>query len=92
MTFRPCGIFCVRICGSYEALSGGLASEAMTDFSGGVVERFDFKEELPDNMYQILLKAKERRSLMSCAIDVNSNFVLYHVSHFCFLNMISSTG
>lgn len=62
-----------RLCGSYGALSGGLASEAMTDFTGGIVERFNFREELPDDMLQILMKAYERHSLMSCSIEVSSN-------------------
>ena len=65
--------FCLssRLHGCYEALSGGLTSEAMTDFTGGLVEKFNFKEELPDNMAQIMLKAKQRGSLMGCSIDVS---------------------
>jgi len=59
------------LCGCYENLSGGLASEAMTDFTGGVTEQFNFREELPDNMFQIMLKANERKSLMGCSIDVS---------------------
>lgn len=62
-----------RICGSYETLSGGLASEGMTDFTGGVCERFNFKEEVPPKMYQIMLKANQRSSLMSCSIDVSAD-------------------
>ena len=63
--------FFVRLCGCYEALSGGLASEAMTDFTGGVAERFNFREEVPENMFRILTKAKHRHSLMGCSIDVS---------------------
>ena len=65
-----------RLCGCYETLSGGLASEGMTDFTGGVCEKFNFREELPDNMYQILLKARQRKSLMGCSIDVSLRHLL----------------
>ena len=61
----------VRLGGCYEALSGGLTSEGMEDFSGGVVERFNFREELPDNMFSILLKAWKKGALMGCSIDVS---------------------
>ena len=71
LTTLPFLLWVHRICGSYETLSGGLASEAMTDFTGGVCERFNFQEELPDNMFQVMLKARQRRSLMSCSIDVS---------------------
>ena len=60
-----------RLAGSYEALSGGLVSEALTDFTGGLTERFNFSNELPDNMFQIMNKAKKKGSLMGCSIDVS---------------------
>ncbi len=60
-----------RLAGCYEALSGGLTSEALTDFTGGLTERFNFANELPDNMFEIMYKAKKKGSLMGCSIDVS---------------------
>lgn len=62
---RPC-----RLNGSYEALKGGSAIEAMEDFTGGVAETFTTKEA-PGNFYEILEKALTRGSLVGCSIDVS---------------------
>jgi len=43
----------------------------MEDFTGGVTEMFDMKENVPANLFQIMLKASERNSLMGCSIDVS---------------------
>uniref|UniRef100_A0A8D0SHQ4 Calpain 9 n=1 Tax=Sus scrofa TaxID=9823 RepID=A0A8D0SHQ4_PIG len=59
-----------KLNGSYEALKGGSAIEAMEDFTGGVAETFTTKEA-PGNFYEILEKALTRGSLVGCSIDVN---------------------
>ncbi|OQR72424.1 calpain-A-like [Tropilaelaps mercedesae] len=56
-----------KIHGSYEALSGGSACEAMEDFTGGVTEQYDLRQP-PDNLFLIMLKAYERNAMMSCSI------------------------
>ena len=65
------GVTC-RLHGNYEALSGGLTSEALTDFTGGVVERFELRDKCPDDMLKRLLRAHKRFSLMGCSIDVSA--------------------
>lgn len=58
-----------RLNGSYEALKGGSAIEAMEDFTGGVAENFQIREA-PEDFYEILEKALRRGSLLGCSIDV----------------------
>uniref|UniRef100_A0A2K5HLM4 Calpain 9 n=1 Tax=Colobus angolensis palliatus TaxID=336983 RepID=A0A2K5HLM4_COLAP len=60
-----------KLNGSYEALKGGSAIEAMEDFTGGVAETFQMKEA-PENFYEILEKALKRGSLLGCFIDTGS--------------------
>ncbi|XP_008588193.1 PREDICTED: calpain-9 [Galeopterus variegatus] len=60
-----------KLNGSYEALKGGSALEAMEDFTGGVAETFQ-TTEAPENFYEILEKALKRGSLLSCSIDTRN--------------------
>ncbi|ELW68161.1 Calpain-9 [Tupaia chinensis] len=60
-----------RLNGSYEALKGGSAIEAMEDFTGGVAETF-LTKEAPENFYELLEKALKRGSLLGCSIDVRN--------------------
>nr|XP_045378493.1 calpain-9 [Camelus bactrianus] len=57
--------------GSYEALKGGSAIEAMEDFTGGVAETFTTKDA-PRNFCEILNKALKRGSLVGCSIDIRN--------------------
>ncbi|XP_067007656.2 calpain-B [Anabrus simplex] len=63
-----------KIHGSYEALKEGTTGEAMEDFTGGITEMFDLTHILP-NLYQIMLKAYQRTSLMACAIEADPHIV-----------------
>ena len=70
--FINCAIYsleCHRLYGGYESLKGGKTSEAMEDFTGGVVESYDLKTG-PSDLYDRILKGAKRSSLMSCSIKV----------------------
>ena len=58
-----------RVCGSYEAMGLGRISEALQDFTGGVIEIINLKTPPPD-VYGVLRKAHERHSLMGASIEV----------------------
>ncbi|KAM5235027.1 calpain-9 [Ctenodactylus gundi] len=60
-----------KLNGSYEALKGGSALEAMEDFTGGVTETF-LTREAPADLYEILGKALQRGSLLSCSLDIRN--------------------
>ena len=59
-----------RLHGSYEALRGGTTEEAMEDFTGGIAESYQLSQTPPE-FFNIMLKAQERGSLLSCSIEVN---------------------
>lgn len=59
-----------RLHGSYEALKGGRTSEAMEDFTGGVVENYDLSKEIGFNLFKYMKSSNARLSLQSCSIKV----------------------
>uniref|UniRef100_A0A8C9R2W9 Calpain 9 n=1 Tax=Scleropages formosus TaxID=113540 RepID=A0A8C9R2W9_SCLFO len=61
-----------KLNGSYESLKGGSTLEAMVDFTGGLGEVYETKNP-PENLFQILQKALERRSMLGCSIDITSS-------------------
>ena len=51
--------------GSYEALKGGNAIEAMEDFTGGISENYDLKGLAKDvDLFETMYRAHRKRSLM----------------------------
>jgi len=54
-----------KLYGSYETLNAGISCEAFEDFTGGVSEIYNLKSA-PVNLYDIMEKAFNRNSIMSC--------------------------
>ncbi|XP_028259044.1 calpain-2 catalytic subunit-like isoform X2 [Parambassis ranga] len=61
-----------KVNGSYEALNGGSSIEGFEDFTGGIAESFNLKEE-PPFLFNIMRKALKRGSLLGCSIDTSSS-------------------
>ncbi len=57
----------LRLYGGYESLKGGKTSEAMEDFTGGLVESFELKDDI-EGLFQKIEKSIKQSSLMSCSI------------------------
>jgi len=52
-------------------------SEALTDMTGGIVERFELGRKAPSDLQNTMLSAGRKSSLMGCSIDViNIDFLL----------------
>ena len=64
-----CALCIFRVCGSYEAMGLGRISEALQDFTGGVIEMINLQAPPPD-VFRVLQKALERHSLMGTSIEV----------------------
>ena len=60
-----------RLYGSYEYLLGGSASDAMEDFTGGVIEVFELQKDAPSTLFKMMTKSHERHSLMGCSVNVS---------------------
>ena len=45
----------------------------MEDFTGGVTETFQLREKTDKKLFQIMLKAVARQSLMCCSIEAKPN-------------------
>ena len=44
-------------------------SEALVDFSGGCAEHYDLKEEDSKEIYDLMMKAYEKTSMMACSME-----------------------
>lgn len=80
-----------RLCGSYGALHGGNLCDALVDFTSGLSEMIELKEngyktdEIAKNkLRKQLLRKHEEHALMCCAISV----ILDEIIRFCYVNFI----
>ena len=56
-----------KLHGSYEDLISGNAIGAMVDFSGGFNEEYHMADGSADTLFEILMRAYQRSSLMTCS-------------------------
>ena len=66
-SMESCNQKSCRLYGGYESLKGGKTSEAMEDFTGGVVETFDLVKA-DYTLFTRISKSAKTASLMSCSI------------------------
>uniref|UniRef100_A0AAG5DW99 Calpain catalytic domain-containing protein n=1 Tax=Anopheles atroparvus TaxID=41427 RepID=A0AAG5DW99_ANOAO len=57
-----------KLFGTYEALIGGSASEAMEDFTGGVTEMYTLKDA-PENLYDIIEHGCNAYAMFACSLS-----------------------
>uniref|UniRef100_A0A673BEG6 calpain-2 n=1 Tax=Sphaeramia orbicularis TaxID=375764 RepID=A0A673BEG6_9TELE len=62
-----------KVCGCYEALTGGNTIEGFEDFTGGIAEIYCL-DKAPPQLFQIIKKALNLGSLLGCSIDINSSY------------------
>jgi len=52
-------------------------SEALTDVTGGIIERFELGRKAPTDLQNIMLTAFKKSSLMGCSIDVTITRIVF---------------
>ncbi|PAA90011.1 hypothetical protein BOX15_Mlig029950g1 [Macrostomum lignano] len=63
-----------KLAGSYEALIGGLSSEAMEDFTGGITVSYAPRQvPCPRVLFHTILEANKRSCLMNCSVVKTKN-------------------
>ncbi|XP_053671384.1 calpain-B-like [Anopheles nili] len=60
-----------KLFGSYEALSGGSASEAMEDFTGGLTEGYEM-QGAPSNLFELIEKGCNNYAMFACSIEAGA--------------------
>ncbi|XP_058055312.1 calpain-B-like [Anopheles bellator] len=60
-----------KLFGSYEALSGGTASEAMEDFTGGLTEGYEMKGA-PKDLFERIEKGCANLAMFACSIEAGA--------------------
>ena len=66
-----------KLNGTYSSLGGGLPVNALTDFTGGIEQRFEFKSDLssthlqPEYLFDFIKSCIDFGSLIACSINAN---------------------
>ncbi|XP_072885084.1 calpain-8-like [Hemitrygon akajei] len=62
-----------KLNGSYSSLRGGLGSEAMEDFTGGIAVTIEMHSTNPRELWHLLKRALHKQTMISCSITVNNH-------------------
>ena len=61
-----------KLYGSYESINGGIVTEAMEDFTGGLSESWDmWKKDYPPKLFEMMKAAHQMGSMLGTSIDAN---------------------
>ena len=66
-----------KLNGTYSSLGGGLPVNALTDFTGGIEQRFEFKSDLssthlqPTDLFDFIKSCMDFGSLIACSINAD---------------------
>ncbi|XP_062915858.1 calpain-8-like [Mobula hypostoma] len=59
-----------KLYGSYSSLRGGLGSEAMEDFTGGIAVTIQMHSTNPKELWYLTRRALHKQTMISCSINV----------------------
>ncbi|KAI6175840.1 Calpain clp-1 [Aphelenchoides bicaudatus] len=62
-----------KLYGSYEALKGGSTSEALEDFTGGIIEYYNLHEVPKEQILALLIRGFQMGCMFGCSIDADPN-------------------
>lgn len=62
-----------KLHGSYSILSGGLVSEAMEDFTGGIAVTMEMANTKPRELWYMVKQALNKQTMISCSITADSS-------------------
>ncbi|XP_075704583.1 calpain-1 catalytic subunit-like [Rhinoderma darwinii] len=60
-----------KVCGGYSALQGGTVAETLEDVTGGIAERLSLSRYTSDDVWEMIMEAESRESLMACYIQAS---------------------
>ncbi|XP_056396692.1 calpain-1 catalytic subunit-like isoform X3 [Hyla sarda] len=60
-----------KVCGGYSALQGGTIPETLEDFTGGIAESVSLSRYTSEEIWEMVLDAENKKSLMACYIQVS---------------------
>ncbi|XP_071979246.1 calpain-1 catalytic subunit-like [Engystomops pustulosus] len=60
-----------KVCGGYSVLQGGTIAETLEDFTGGMAESVSLSRYTSEEVWEMVVEAERRKSLMACYIQVS---------------------
>jgi calpain len=63
-------MYCIRLHGSYEAIEGGQAMDALVDLTGGIPRLYEIQDKDPF-LFRMIGKAQKKGAFITCSRKVN---------------------